>query len=980
MSAYTPPSENPFQDLQREQVRDVLFVSSLYDSFILAEDELGDVMRAKFSDLNQLQVPTLHQVSTGGEALEALRGGRHFDLVITALNAGDMDALELADAVRALRADLPVVLLAYDYGALKQGLARGDASAIQRSFLWQGDARILLAIVRGIEDERNVARDARAGVPILLVVEDNIRNYSSFLPVIYDEIERHSQQVTSEGLNLAERVLRLRARPKILLATSFEEAEAWLQAYPDDVLGVISDVEFPRGGRSSPTAGVDFARLVRQLRPDVTIALHSSHAENERVAQEIGAVFLPKRSPHLLQRLREQLKLAFAFGDFVFRTADGTEIARAADIDDLVRLIGDRETVPVESLAFHGSRNDFSRWLRVRAEFDLARGLRPRRLSDFADLEELRRELVHSIEESRRERARGTVADFRRRSFRAHGGIARIGGGSLGGKARGLAFAARMLDRFHVAECFAGVRVFVPPAVVLATEVFDEFLDANRLRDAALDVEDDEARTRIFRAAALPAAVTRDLELFLRDIHVPLAVRSSSLLEDSPYEPFAGIFQTLMLPNAAADPHRRLRSLERAIKDVYCSAFARGARHLLEATPYRMEEARMAVVLQPVVGTRHGSRFYPSFAGVARSHNFYPMPPATADDGVAAVALGLGKTVVEDEPCLRFSPAFPRHLPELGDPREALRNTQREFWAIDLGHADHGDEAEPIVRCSLGDAEGDGTLAPLASTYSPENQALYDGLSRDGARLVTFAPILKHGLFPLPEILRELLQLGMRATNSPVEIEFAVNLCPPRGQPWEFALLQLRPLAALREQEATEIGRADANELLCRSDVVLGNGRIDDVRDAVVVDRAAFNPFMNPQTARHIAHFNAQLLAQRRPYVLVGVGRWGSSYPQMGIPVAWDDIAGARAIVEAGRADLHVAPSQGSHFFHNLAASGIGYFVVNPELGQGTLDWDWLAGQPARHVLGVVRHLRFDRPLTIVMNGRKREGIIRKPV
>ncbi|HEX9106121.1 MAG TPA: PEP/pyruvate-binding domain-containing protein, partial [Longimicrobiales bacterium] len=837
----------------------------------------------------------------------------------------------------------------------------------------------LLAIVRGIEDERNVERDARAGVPILLVVEDNIRNYSSFLPVIYDEVERHSQEVTSEGVNLAERILRLRARPKILLATSFEQAQSWFESFPDDVLGVISDVEFPRGGRSSPTAGIDLARLIRSERPDVTIALHSSHAENEKLAESIGAVFLPKRSPHLLQRLREQLKLAFAFGDFVFRTPDGAEIARAADIDDLLRLIGDRTTVPGESLAFHGARNDFSRWLRVRAEFDLARGLRPRRLVDFPDTEALRRELIRSIEESRRERARGTVSDFHPRTFRAHGGIARVGGGSLGGKARGLAFAARTLDKFHLADRFAGVRIYVPPALVLGTEVFDEFLDRNRLREAALDLEDDEARARIFRGGALPPGVTRALELFLRDVHVPLAVRSSSLLEDSPFEPFAGIFQTLMLPNAAGDPERRLRQLERAVKDVYASAFARGARRLLEATPYRMEEARMAVVLQPVVGSRHGSRFYPSFSGVARSYNYYPMPPAGAQDGVAAVALGLGKAVVEDEPCLRFSPAFPRHLPELGDPGEALRNTQRQFWAIDLSRADEDDAREPLVRCDLDTAEADGTLASIASTYSHENNALYDGLSRAGPRLVTFAPILKHGVFPLPEILRELLQLGQKATNSPVEIEFAVELDPPPGEPRRFALLQLRPLAAFREQEAIDIGLADEAELLCRSYMVLGNGRLDDVYDAIVVDQAAFNPYTNPQTARHIAHFNAQLVAQHRPYLLVGVGRWGSSYPQMGIPVNWDDIAGARAIVEAGRADLHVAPSQGSHFFHNLAASGIGYFVVNPSSAAADLDWSWLAQQPEQSTLGVVRHLRFERPLTVIMNGRQREGVIRKP-
>ena len=966
--------ENGFPDLMREQVRDVLFVSSLYDSFILAEDELGDVVRAKFFDLNQVQVPALTQVATGAEALELLRAGRTFDLVLTALNAGDMDALALAGAVHEVRPNLPVVLLAYDYGALKDLLSRDEPSAIHRSFLWQGDPRILLAIVKGIEDERNVARDARAGVPILLVVEDNIRNYSSFLPVIYDEVERHSQEVMAEGLNLAERIVRLRARPKILLATSFEEAWHWFSTYPDDVLGVISDVEFPRDGKPSPTAGADFARLIREQRPDITIALHSSHSENEGMAQSIGAVFLPKRSPHLLQRLREQLKDAFAFGDFVFRTSDGREIARAPDIDTLVRLVGE---VPVESLAFHGVRNDFSRWLRVRAEFGLARGLRPRTLADYGDLENLRKELVRSIEDSRRERAHGTVADFHPRAFRERGGIARIGGGSLGGKARGLAFAARMLDRFRVGEHFPGVRLYVPPAVVLATEVFDEFLDANRLRESALDLEDDEARVALFRKAPLPAAAGRELRRFLDIVREPLAVRSSSLLEDSPYEPFAGIFATRMLANSAADPSLRLRYLETAIKDVYASAFARGARRLLEATPYRMEEARMAVVLQPVVGMRRGgSLFYPTFGGVARSYNFYPMAPATAEDGVAAVALGLGKMVVEGEPSLRFSPAYPRHLPDLSDVREALRTTQREFYAIDLDTPADGSRPDPLVRRGIEVAERDGMLGAIASTYSHDNQALYDGISRDGPRVITFAPVLKHDLFPLAAILGELLRLGVRTTNSAVEIEFAVNL---ESHPPELGLLQLRPLAALRHREVVDTARFQPERVICRSDTVLGHGRIEDVCDALVVDPRDFNPYLNPQTARHIARLNAQLVADRRPYVLLGVGRWGSSHPQMGIPVGWEDIAGARAIVESGRADLHVAPSQGSHFFHNLAASGIGYFVVNPEQGQGSLDWEWLAAQPALATLGGVRHLRFEQPLVVVMDGRKREGVIARP-
>ncbi len=983
MSAGTPASGGPasaapepgFHDFMRAQVRDVLFVSSLYDSFILAEDELGDVLRAKFVDLNQIQVPTLTQVATGDEALDLLRGGAHFDLVVTALSVGEMDALELARAVRSIAPRLPVVLLAYDYGALKQTLARGDASAIHRSFLWQGDARILLAIVKGIEDELNVARDAAAGVPIVLVVEDSIRNYSSFLPVIYDEVTRYSQQVTSEGLNAAERLLRLRARPKILLATRFEEAWSWFAAYPDDVLGVISDIEFPRDGVRDPTAGIALARRIRETRPDIALILHSSHAENQRTAAEIGAAFLPKRSPHLLQGLREQLKEAFSFGDFVFRTPDGREIARAADLNALVRLIGDPVAVPAESLAYHGARNDFSRWLRVRAEFRLARGLRPRRPSEYADLEALRRDLVRSIEESRRERAHATIADFQPRTYQEQGGIARIGGGSLGGKARGLAFGARLLEREGLAARFPGLRVGVPRAVVLATEVFDEFLDSNGLRDAALDLEDDAERARLFRAAPLPGAVREDLARFLDLARAPLAVRSSSLLEDSPYEPFAGIFETRMLANASPDTALRLHRLEDAVREVYASAFAHGARHLLEATPFRMEEARMAVILQPIVGARHGRHFYPSFSGVARSQNFYPAPPATAEDGIAAVALGLGRTVVEGGACLRFSPVHPRRLPDLSLVEDALRTTQRDFWAIDL---ESGDEGDPLVRLPLDVAEHDGTLAPLASTYSHDNQAIYDGVARRGTRLVTFAPILKHGLFPLAALLRELLRLGVRATSSPVEIEFAVEL-QPKGHPPSFALLQLRPLAALREQEAIGSTRLDEGRVLCRSATVLGNGRHDDIRDALVVPPSGFNPLFNGQTARNIARLNARLAREGRPYLLVGVGRWGSSHPQLGIPVDWEDIAGARAIIEAGRADLHVAPSQGSHFFHNLASSGAGYFVVNPDHGEGTLDWDWLAAQPARETLGTVRHLRFEAPLTVIMDGRKREGVIAKP-
>ena len=969
-----------FQDLAQHRIENILLVSSLYDSFILAEDgQLGELILGEFLDLSFRHSPGITRVSSGAEALALAAGsGSRFNLIITSMHVGDMDALALAHAVKAAGLDIPVVLLAYDTKELTAFLSRNDASDLEGVYLWQGDGTILLAIVKEIEDRRNVARDtALMGVQVVIVIEDNVRYYSSFLPAIYSELMHHSQQLAPEGVNLSHRLMRIQARPKILLCRTFEEAWACFSAYRENVLGVISDIEFPMDGRVVADAGVAFAQRVREVHADVPVALQSSVPANRALAEAVGAAFLQKESPLLLQQLRRFMIDSFGFGDFIFRLPDGTEVGRAHDLRALEALMA---TVPAESIAYHSERNHFSKWLKARTEFAVAHRMRPRKVSDFATLEELRSDLILSIRSYREQRSRSTVVDFDRETFDTRSLFTRIGGGSLGGKARGLAFVNLLLDEYGVRHRFPDVEIAVPPSAVLATDAFDRFLDDNDLRSFAIECDDDAQVVRAFLDAPLPADTVGHLQAFLELIRYPLAVRSSSLLEDSQYQPFAGIYATYMLANDHPDPAVRLSQLQATIKRVYASTFSRHAKGYLGATPYRLEEEKMAVILQKLVGSPHGHLFYPTFAGVARSHNFYPVPPMSAADGVAAVALGLGTSVVDGEPCLRFCPRYPNHLLQFSSVKVALKNSQRQFSALQLGdEAREGAGDAAVRRCALEVAEADGTLAYLASTYSRENDAIYDGVSRPGVRLISFAPILKHGMFPLAEILAALMEIGEKGTSAPVEVEFAVDLPSIPGGPASFGFLQLRPLALSREAAELAISDDDRRDAICHSRSVLGNGRLDDIRDIVVVDFHRFERERSQDVALDVARFNRHLVAENRPYVLVGVGRWGSSEPFLGIPVAWDQIAGARAIVEAGFRDFTVSPSQGTHFFQNLTSSNVGYFTVNPDAGEGFVDWEWLAAQPAVTEASCVRRLRFDQPVVVKMNGKTNQGVILKP-
>ena len=967
------------RDLMREQVRHVLFVSSLYESFILAEDgHLHEQVLGRFLEATPRDPPNLTRVSSGREVLRLLHDPpTRIDLIISSPDVGDMDASELTSTLREAGIHIPLVVLGYDHRELIRFVDTRPQEGILAVFLWQGDARILLAIVKAVEDRLNVERDTRIGVPAFLLVEDNIRFYSSFLPVIYNEITNLIEAVQAEAGNRLQQMMRNRARPKVLLATTYERAMRDFESYREAIMGVFSDMEFKRGGKLSRSAGLNLARAIRRLQPDVPIVLQSTNPENAVEAERLHAGFLLKGSPDLLGQLREALSGDLFFGDFVFRLPSGEEVARADDLKSLVQAL---KTVDEASIAFHAGRNDFSRWLRARAEFGLAAHLRPRRLEDFPSVEALRQELVDSIDRYRRERNRGTVTPFRRELFDAEEGIVQIGDGSLGGKGRGLAFASRLLDEVRLGDRFPDVDIEVPPAVVVGTGVFQEFLDGNDLRAFALESDGEDEIVRRFLEAPLPEAVESSLAAMEDVLRGPIAVRSSSLLEDSPYHPFAGVYGTWILPNEAEDAQTRLAQLLDAIRRVYASTFSRRARSFLEASPYRLEEEAMAVVIQRLVGRRHGNRFYPDFAGVARSHNHYPSPPATPEDGIAAVALGLGKTVAEGEPCLRFSPPHPKHILEHASTRDILERSQRQFWALDL-------EAEPppggwpqdgpLVRLPLKVAERDGALAALASTYSAENDAVYDGLGRPGSRLVTFAPILKHRAFPLAEILQELLILGTAGTRLPVEIEFAATL--PRGEdPGRLGFLQLRPLAVSREDMDIRVDDFEDEAVFCRSPAVLGHGRVP-LRDWVVVDRGRFDRARSAECAAAVSRFNRALAGEGRPFGLIGVGRWGSTHPWLGIPVRWEDISGARVIVEAGFRDFRVAPSQGTHFFQNLVSLNVGFFTVNADAGEGMVDWAWLNARARVEAEGCVYHLRFDEPAVAVMDGRDRKGVIVKP-
>jgi CheY-like chemotaxis protein len=956
-------------------VENIILVSSVYDTFILQEDgQLSERLLSEFLDLNLHHTTGLTHVSSGAEAIALAKAESRFNLIITTIDVADMNAVELVEGLRTAGVEVPVVLLAYDEAELEDFARRHEISGVERAFLWQGDPRILLAITKYIEDRLNISYDIGvAGVQMILLVEDSIRYYSAFLPLIYTEIIRHSQSLIGEGINTAHKIMRMRARPKIVLCSTYEEASEWFSQYSEHVLGVISDIEFPREGRLDPEAGLRLTEMVKQAWADVPVILQSSRAENRAAAAAVGAEFLLKGSPTLLDDLRRFMVDDFSFGDFIFRMPDGRPVGSAKDLRSMLEAL---RAVAAESVDYHATRNHFSRWLKARTEFELAHRLRLVPASDKATMEEERQYLIAELEAYRQERAEEPVSDFHAATFDPLRSFARIGEGSLGGKARGLAFARHLLrESGLVVEC-PDVIMEIPPAVVLCTGVFDRFLEENSLRAVVLDSCTEAEMVRCFLEAPLPRDVEEALSAYLDLARYPLIVRSSSLLEDSRNMPVAGVYDSFVLPNNHPDGSVRRALLAAAVKKVLASTFKNEAKKYFEVTPYRLEEEKMAVIIQRVAGSARGDRFYPDFAGVARSYNFYPTEPLAAEDGIVEVALGLGRSVVEGRPSLSFCPKYPRHLRQFSTVPDMLANSQREFLSVEM---QSGDDDVTEAYHPLEIAESDGTLGWVGSTYDPQNDAVYEGLSRDGVRLVSFAPFLSNQPFPLTQLLMRLLDAGRSGMNSEVEIEFAVNHAPKERSSWEFSLLQLRPIAMSRETSELRIDDGDRANALCYSEQVLGNGRLTHIRDIVVVDRAGFDRARTREIAAEIGRLNQRLLAEGRPYVLIGPGRWGSADPWLGIPVTWDQICGAKVIVEAGFEDIDVTPSQGSHFFHNLMSRHLGYFTVDAVSATGMLDWDWLSRQTGLPGYSLVRLLRLSSSLTVKINGRTQHGVIVKP-
>ncbi len=972
-----------FQKLMPYKIREILLVSSFYDFYLFEEDgRLYELIRQEYQTLNLSQAPEITHVTTGEEALELIKSENQFDLIISTLHIEDMHVITFAQKVKDAGIHVPIILLAYDNRERKELLSKYDISLFDRVFIWQGDFKLLLGIIKYAEDKMNVENDVAAvGVQVIILVEDNVKFYSSYLPLIYTEIFNQSQRLISEGVNLSHRFLRMRARPKILLSTTYEEAWNYFEKYEESILGIITDSNFKHHHERDPEAGIKFIREVKERQKDIPILLQSSNPDFAMKAYTAGAYFIQKGSPRLLHELRDFMMGKFGFGDFVFQLPDGSEVGRATNMKALEEYI---RKIPEESLMYHAERNHFSKWLKARTEFWLAHQLRPRKVSDFKSVDDLRQHLLKSIRNYQEYRLRGIITEFNKETFDPANTFSRIGTGSLGGKARGLGFINILINHNKIRDRFEGVELTVPSAVVIATDYFDEFLIENQLDVFALSTtDDDELTKRFIEAEKFPPELIGKLQEFLEVVREPLAIRSSSLLEDSQFQPFAGVYETYMVPNNHPDPEIRLAELINCIKCVYASTFYKKAKDYMKATDYRLEEEKMAVIIQRLVGARRGGRFYPDFAGVAKSYNFYPVPPQKSSDGIAMVALGLGKTVVDGGNVVRFCPKYPKHMLQFFSTKETLRNAQQDFYALLFnGNSSPNAKWTPdqfVKKFNLGIAEEDETLYFVGSTYSPENDAVYDGISRLGKRVVTFAPILKHKAFPLPEVLDLILDIGTWGMGVPIEIEFAVNLKVNENQPKEFALLQMRPLVISHELEELDVDHTSENKLLCQSNMVLGNGAMTDIYDIIYVDINKYDRSKSRNVAFEVSQLNSKLVHKKTPYLLIGVGRWGSLDHWLGIPVTWDQISGASTIVESGFKDFNVTPSQGSHFFQNITSFKVGYFTVNSSSDSGFIDWDWLAKQKAVEQMEFTRHLKFNQPVIVKINGSKNKGIILKP-
>lgn len=960
------------------RVREILLICSKYDRFMLEED--GRVEELLFQDYIALGLTSPPKITHAPSAQQArsLLQDQNFDLIITMLNVGDVDVLDMAREIKNQYTSVPLIALtpAATYQAMHRLKSEG-MDFLDYIFAWQGNPKTLLAIVKLIEDSMNVDNDiSLAGVQTIILVEDSVRYYSTYLPMIYTTLIEQARGLMIEGLNEWSRTQRMRGRPKILLARSYEEAVHLYETYKKNVLGIISDVSYKRNGKNDAASGIELCKHIRQETKDLPILLQSSNLKHKKQADMNNAAFIYKRSKSLLSELRNYIRRNYGFGDFVFRDpASGKEVSRARNLRDLQYKLQD---VPMDSFEYHVSNHDISKWLKARALFQLAHLMKPKVLENFPTPEDLRQDLIETIKEYRLQEGRGTIAQFNKDRFDEYSFFNRIGDGSLGGKGRGLAFIDLQLKESSISDAYPGMYINIPRTIVISTEIFDQFMEQNSLYEKALsDVEDREILDT-FLAADLPDCLIENLEAILNVFTAPIAVRSSSLLEDSHYQPFAGIYQTYMIPNNSLDFERRLQDLCSAVKCVYASTYYKNSKDYLKATNHMVEEEKMAVVIQRVTGAVYGERCYPNFSGVARSLNYYPVENERPEDGIAYLAFGFGKTVVDDiGTSLRFSPKYPKKVMQLSQMGSSLKETQQQFYSLDMkkNFDVYSGETDNLSLLPIEDAVEDKSLKFIASTYDMENHVIRDTAAGDGRKIITFAGLLKYNLLPIAQIIRDLLKFGEEIMNVPIEIEFAGNL-DKAPKPPEFSILQIRPIVEGAESKDITITNEMKESAAIYSERAMGNGKFDDIQDIIYIKPDTFDPAHTREMAETIGRMNNEFQNRREGYILVVSGRLGSTDPWLGIPITWSQISHARVVIEMGLKHFQVEPSQGTHFFQNLTSLRNAYMTINPIKHQGIFLQERLDAEPATEETQFFRHIRFPEALDVRIDGKSGCGVV----
>ena len=993
-----------FVNLMMRRIYNVLIVANPYDAFMLEDDgRIEEKIYNEYMELGLRYPPTFTQVSTTEEAAQVLRS-TVIDLVICMPGNADNDAFDVARDIKGKFPNIHcVVLTPFSHGITKR-MENEDLSIFDYVFCWLGNTNLILSIIKLIEDKMNLEHDIReAGVQMILLVEDSVRFYSSILPNLYNYILEQSKNFSKEALNRHAATMRMRGRPKVVLARTYEEAQKLYDKYSNNTLGVISDARFPLksaakafgneveqeanpehgtdtfGREKCPDAGLRLFRYIRKTDPFVPLIIESSESDNRAKAEAEGFRFVDKNSKKMSVDLRRLMEEHMGFGDFIFRDPKThEEIMRIRSLKELQDNIFN---IPNDSMLYHISRNHMSRWLCARAIFPVSAFLKHVTWEKLQDVDAHRQIIFDAIVQYRHMKNLGVVAVFDRMKFDKYAHFARIGEGSLGGKGRGLAFLDNIIKRHPEFNQYENATVQIPKTVVLCTDIFDEFMMSNNLYPIALSDASDDEILKHFLHAQLPDSLIADFFTFFEATKSPIAIRSSSLLEDAHYQPFAGIYSTYMIPYLE-DKYQMLQMLACAIKGVYASVFYRDSKAYMTATRNVIDQEKMAVILQEVVGKDYGTRYYPTMSGVLRSLNYYPIGDEEAEEGIASLALGLGKYIVDGGQTLRVCPYHPHQVLQTSETEMALRDTQTQFYALDMKHVGDDfkvDDGFNILKLRVKDAVEDQSLNYIASTFDPYDQVINDGVYETGRKLITFAGVLQHDVVPLPELMQMSMKCGSEAMRRPVEIEFACNIHADKT--CDFYLLQIRPIVDAKEMLDEDVRAIPDADCLLRSHNSLGHGISEDVTDVVYVKYDDhFSAMNNFYVADDIERINRKFLADGKNYVLIGPGRWGSSDHYLGVPVKWPHISAARVIVEVALKNYNIDPSQGTHFFQNLTSFGVGYFTVdtNTEEG-GFVNKEMLDAMPAVEETQYVRHVRFDRPLRILMDGKKQEGAILHP-